>query len=156
VYLLRHGEAEPYISHAMDRDRKLVEHGVIQAKSAGVFLRDESLPPTTILCSPYQRTQQTAQAVNESLGTAFQIDDRLAADQSTSSILDVVRDWIDVPSLVVISHNPIISRAVDVLVDGPTAPTRYSMRTGELVGMEVSGSDPIGRATIVTRFRLGD
>lgn len=160
VYLLRHGEAEPYLSDTTDRDRVLMEYGLFQAKAAGAFLRDQTIKPKIILCSPYKRTQETASLANSVLGASVKIDDRLAADQSASSILEVVSEQSHRPSAVIISHNPIISRVVDILLHGASSSPTYSLNTGELVGIEIPPADGLnhiaGQGKFFTRFRFGE
>jgi phosphohistidine phosphatase SixA len=61
---------------------------------------------------------------------------------------------MDIEAIALISHNPNVSRAVDVLVGGPSAEYDCSMRTGELIGLQLDPSDPIGSAKQIAHFRL--
>ncbi|AHL75221.1 phosphohistidine phosphatase [Stutzerimonas stutzeri] len=63
VWLLRHGEAEPRAR--TDAERNLTAAGRLEVKSAAVYLLDQ--PLQVILVSPYQRAQQTAEIVRQTL-----------------------------------------------------------------------------------------
>lgn len=63
VWLLRHGEAEPRAR--TDAERNLTAAGQREVESAAVHLLDQGLQ--VILVSPYQRAQQTAEIVRQSL-----------------------------------------------------------------------------------------
>jgi len=64
LWLLRHGEAEPRAR--TDAERNLTEQGRLDVRVIAAHLRNQ--PLQTILVSPYQRAQQTAEIVRQELG----------------------------------------------------------------------------------------
>jgi len=64
LWLLRHGEAEPRAR--TDAERNLTEGGRRDVRRSATFLRGK--PLKTILVSPFQRAQQTADEVRKALG----------------------------------------------------------------------------------------
>ncbi|MHB8822509.1 MAG: SixA phosphatase family protein, partial [Pseudomonadaceae bacterium] len=64
LWLLRHGEAEPRAR--TDAERNLTEQGRLDVRAIAAHLRNQ--PLQTILVSPYQRAQQTAEIVRQELG----------------------------------------------------------------------------------------
>ena len=65
LWVLRHGEAEPYGSRP-DSERELTAHGRKEVLGSAARLMGQ--PLTAIYASPYLRAQQTAQLVREALG----------------------------------------------------------------------------------------
>jgi len=157
LYMIRHGQARDESPTGHDCDRSLVSHGREQAEAIAEFLSETAhQSPALVLSSPYLRAKETGTPIWAQMNQLQQIDDRLGADRCVSDILDVIPDAGDAQAIAIISHNPIISRAIDVLIAGLEAPRLHSMRTGELIGVQFDPSDPIGSGHIVTRFRLGD
>ncbi len=157
LYMIRHGQARDDSPTGHDCDRPLVAHGREQADAIAEFLSETAhTSPALVLSSPYIRARQTGAPIWSQMDQLEQIDDRLGADRSVSDILDVIPDAGDAQAIAIISHNPIISRAIDVLIAGIEAPRLHSMRTGELIGLQIDPNEPIGSGQIVTRFRLGD
>lgn len=156
VYIIRHGQAENQSDSGRDADRNLTELGREQAGAISQYLaRPDTQTPTRVFASPYTRTRQTAGAIWKALDHPEQIDDRLAATRSVSDLLSVIPD-MDLPAIAMVSHNPIVSRAVDVLLAGPSAQHTCSMRPGQLIALRVDRPDLVGTAELVAQFRLGD
>ncbi len=160
VYLIRHGQAHEESDTGRDADRTLSPKGLAQANAIARFLAQQGdHSPTSVLASPYQRTTQTATPIWDALDLPHQSEDRLAAHRSVSDILEVIvqtQAQTQVPILAVISHNPIISRAVDVLTDGPTAQQVQWMRPGQLIGLTIDQANPLGSAQPLVEYRLND
>lgn len=154
VYIIRHGKAEKDSDTGLDRDRNLADKGHDQARAIAEFLSSAKINrPDAVLASPYNRTMQTASHIWSALDLPEQIEDRLAATQSVSDLIDVIRDS-NHNTIALVSHNPTVSRAVDVLIQGPSAPYECSMRTGELIALKLDPSNPVGSATQINHFRL--
>ena len=64
LWLLRHGEAEP--RNRTDAERNLTAAGRVEVEGAAAHLQGR--PVQAILASPYQRAQQTAELVRQTLG----------------------------------------------------------------------------------------
>lgn len=154
VSIIRHGEAHQDSDTGHDRDRNLTDNGHVQARAIAEFLSTSIHEhPDAVLASPYNRTMQTATHIWNAMDLPVQIEDRLAATQSVSDLIEVIRDsGHDIIAL--ISHNPTVSRAVDVLIHGPSAEYECSMRTGELIALDLDPSNPVGSAKQINHFRL--
>ncbi|MBO6512762.1 MAG: histidine phosphatase family protein [Phycisphaerales bacterium] len=160
VYLIRHGEAVEQSLSGADADRALTLKGSEQAQALAAYLKRESAVqenPTRIevIASPYVRTRQTAAPIWEILEQAEKVDDRLAAVSSVSEIIEVISEAQD-HDIAVVSHNPIISRAVDVLIDGPEAQRMFLMAPGQLIALRVDPERLIGTGELFDRYRVGD
>ncbi|MCQ4287510.1 phosphohistidine phosphatase SixA [Pseudomonas stutzeri] len=64
LWLLRHGEAEPRAR--TDAERNLTAAGQLEVEHAASHLQGQ--PLQAILVSPYQRAQQTAEIIRQTLG----------------------------------------------------------------------------------------
>jgi phosphohistidine phosphatase len=120
VYLLRHAIAENRAT--TDSLRDLTAEGLAQARSITEKFNQYSPVMDRVLCSPYNRAQQTASAVM----TLFP-DIALTLDESIKPGGDVysVLDCLDVQHLLIVSHNPLLSNLLSVLVDGTMESHRY-------------------------------
>ncbi len=157
LYIIRHGQAHEQSTTGYDHDRTLTDHGIDQAKAIAQYLAlPEVQTPAAVLASPYIRTQQTATQIWNALNQSNQTDDRLAADQTVSGVLEIIADSAAKDSLAIVGHNPIVSRLVDVLIDGPSAPHQHAMATGQLIGLHINQTNPLGSAKILIQVRLGD
>jgi phosphohistidine phosphatase len=67
LHLLRHAETLEKKSGEDDKERKLSDAGVDQARLMGSFLKKEKIPVELILTSTATRAQQTTNIVNEFL-----------------------------------------------------------------------------------------
>ncbi|MGJ8637518.1 MAG: SixA phosphatase family protein [Phycisphaerales bacterium] len=160
VYLMRHGQAEEHSPTGSDADRVLTQTGIEQARALSVYLlnkfsTEDKGDSVQVIASPYTRTRQTAAPIWEAFGHAENVDDRLAATSRVSSIVDVIEESAT-DSIAIISHNPIISRATDVLIAGPEAPRMFSMSPGQMIALRVNKAQVIGSGELFDRFRLGD
>ena len=70
IYLIRHGQKEP-----TPGDPQLTELGREQATASGIYLATQTI--TTVIASPLNRTQQTAELICEQLQLPFSTDERL-------------------------------------------------------------------------------
>lgn len=160
VYMIRHGQAVENAPSGADSDRSLTLTGAEQARALAAYLWKESSTHngevrTEVVASPYVRTRQTAAPIWGLLEQAEKLDDRLAAVSSASEIIEVIGEST-AESIAVVSHNPIISRAVDVLVHGPEAPGLHSMAPGQLIALRVDRMSLIGSGELIGQYRLGE
>lgn len=132
LILLRHAHAETGAGDQSDAERSLSVLGEAEADAAGDYLA--AYPglgiPGRVLCSPAQRTRQTATRVLERLGYAdTRIDERIY-EASPGDLLDVLEDHADVETLLLVGHNPGLERLVALLCSG---------RSGAFRGMPPAG-----------------
>ncbi|MVV48732.1 phosphohistidine phosphatase SixA [Pseudomonas sp. PB120] len=114
LWVLRHGEAEPYGSRT-DSERALTPTGCEEVLRSAAHLMGE--PITAIYASPYLRAQQTAQLVREALG--FQPDIRtvewLKPDYSPQVVSEQL---VSVDRALLVSHNPLVGNLLGYLQHG--------------------------------------
>jgi len=109
LYLLRHGEAEPFRSD--DAGRALVEAGRRAVLDKADFLE----PVSRFLCSPYLRAWQTADLVKAKAGVEPVLDDRLTPDQPVEAVLALLQAG-EADSTLMVGHNPLLSQLLCDLV----------------------------------------
>lgn len=116
LYLLRHGEAEPY-GHTSDESRALVPAGVRAVAQVGEAL--ESVD--AVYCSPYLRARQTADRVLHKTGqSTYKLSKKLTPDRSVSELLE----WLGTlghERLLLVGHNPLLSALANQVAGQPSA-----------------------------------
>ena len=123
VYLLRHAIAEDRA--ATDSLRDLTAEGIAQARSITEKFKQHSPVIDRVLCSPYNREQQTASAVTTLFpGLALTLDESIKPGGNVYSVLEAI-EGLDVRHLLVVSHNPFLSNLLSVMVDGTMESHRY-------------------------------
>lgn len=111
LYLLRHGEAEPY-GRGPDAQRSLVEAGRQAVQRKVSWLE----PVEAFLCSPYLRARQTADIVKPAVGDLEPVlDDRLTPDRPVDEVLALLQS-LPVESCLIVGHNPLLSHLASVLI----------------------------------------
>lgn len=114
LWVLRHGEAEPYGSRP-DSERALTAHGREEALRSAAELIGQ--PISAIYASPYLRAQQTAELVREALG--FQPDIRtvewLTPDNRAQAVAEQL---VSVDYALLVSHNPLVGNLLGYLQHG--------------------------------------
>lgn len=105
LWLLRHGQAQPYQAH--DAERQLTEIGREQVVQAAEFLRGVAFD--RIICSPYIRAQQTAQLLCSTLGDTPSIETVpwLTPEDDVRSVTRHL-DQYPVEHLLIVGHQPLL------------------------------------------------
>jgi phosphohistidine phosphatase len=111
LYLMRHAKAASPDMRLGDFNRPLNQRGLQDAPEMGRRLQKRGARPELILCSPAQRTRQTAELLMKEFGGTMggvQFDDRIyEADPAT--LLNLIRALPNTcASAMVIGHNPSI------------------------------------------------
>ncbi len=132
LILLRHAHAEPAGAGQHDRDRGLSDTGEAEAEAAAGFLATLGIQPgvARVVCSPAQRTRQTAERVMARLGYVDTRYDPRIYDASPGDLLDVLDDHAEASALMLVGHNPGLEHLVALLSTG---------RSGECRGMPPAG-----------------
>lgn len=118
LWVLRHGEAEPYGSRP-DSERELTAHGRKEVLSSAARLLGQ--PLTAIYASPYLRAQQTAQLVREALG--FEPEIRTVEWLTPEVDPDrVAEQLVSVSNVLLVSHNPLVGNLLSYLQHGAGYP----------------------------------
>lgn len=123
VYLLRHAVAEN--NAASDAARDLTEEGLAQARSITAKFRQYSPAMEKVLCSPYNRAQQTASTVMALFPeVALTTDDRITPSGDVYAVMDAIESF-DVQHLLLVSHNPFLTNLLSLIVDGTMDARRF-------------------------------
>jgi phosphohistidine phosphatase len=118
LMLLRHAKSDWSSPGMPDRERPLNARGAGDARTMSAYLAHHALIPDRILCSPAQRTRQTAEAIVLGWPKAAEIiySDRLY-EATPETIISLIRAVAaEVHGLLVIGHNPGLHEAARMLV----------------------------------------
>jgi phosphohistidine phosphatase SixA len=148
LILLRHAEAIPVQTGDADRARPLSEHGRQEAEAAGRWLLAHGKQPDRALCSPAQRTRQTAEVALGELGHAvpLQLTEGIY-DATPGELLALLDQHGDAGTLLLVGHNPGIERLVALLVEGRSDDYR-GMPPGGLAVLHLDGTLEPGSARL--------
>ena len=112
LLVLRHGEAEPY--RADDFTRELVAAGRAEVR-AQLERQKARVGQPKVLVSPYIRARQTAAIAVEVLGLGEpEICEYLTPESDPRALVDYLYARED-KSLMLVSHQPLVSHLLDVL-----------------------------------------
>ncbi|WP_461481982.1 SixA phosphatase family protein [Porticoccus sp.] len=132
IYLLRHGDA-PYDEGC--GERSLSPRG--EAETRDVLSRHlaEIQSVELLLCSPVLRARQTLQVLSETLDYRGKLlfEDVLRSESSVAAVEHWV-DRLDVKSLLLLSHQPLIGKILEYLTDEPGL--GWSMSTSTLACLD--------------------
>jgi phosphohistidine phosphatase len=121
LFLLRHAKSTGKDSDLPDRDRPLAARGRRASEAMSAYLREEAISPALVLCSSARRARETLGGVSPGLAGEPEVrfEDGLYHG-SEHDLLDRLRDVADdVPSVMLIGHNPAIERlALDLARGG--------------------------------------
>ncbi|UNK42713.1 histidine phosphatase family protein [Luteimonas sp. S4-F44] len=124
LILLRHAHADPALPGQADIDRPLSAEGLAEAEAAGRWLRDKTLIPDCVLCSPARRTRETLEAV---LGVVGYVDQRLEPaiyEAMPGTLAGLVDEHREVGRLLLVGHNPGLERLAALLHSGQSGDYR--------------------------------
>jgi len=123
VYLLRHAIAEN--NAATDSARDLTAQGLEQARSVAEKFHQRSPLMDKILCSPYNRAQQTAFAIMPLFpDIALSTDASITPDGDVYDVLESI-ERLELQHVLLVSHNPFLSNLLSVMVNGNMETHRY-------------------------------
>ncbi|MET4677793.1 MULTISPECIES: SixA phosphatase family protein [unclassified Luteibacter] len=146
LILLRHAEAEPGTDGKDDRERKLTEHGRNEARAAGEWLASHGVKYDRILCSPAERTRETAALALGQVEPSYEAG---IYDATPGDLYDLLDQQADVERVVLVGHNPGIEQLVAFLVEGRSEDYR-GMPPGGMARLVFSGGLEPGKAKLET------
>ena len=117
--LVRHAKSSWSDPYAADHDRVLARRGERDAPRMGRRLRARNVRPSLILSSTAVRALETARIFAHELGLsrAFPETERELYHADAYTLLDIVRRQDDAcPDLMLVGHNPGMTRVVNVLL----------------------------------------
>src|SRR5690625_1028564 len=128
LVLLRHGKSG-YPDGVDDHDRPLAPRGIREAGLAGDWLREHLPDIDQVLCSTATRTRQTCERTRITPPVRY-VDELYAAMPGTViATINSVAD--DVRTLLVIGHEPAMSRVALGVAGAPGTDTAVAQRTPE-------------------------
>ncbi len=140
VYLLRHGIAEDGYP---DSARALTSEGKEKLRRV---LKRAGVKPSLMITSPYRRAVETAEIAAEVLGYEGDIErsQALTPDRSPAEVWEELRARKDEGSVLLASHEPLMSAAAAFLLGAPGL--HVDMKKAALVRIDVDrfGAQPLG------------
>jgi phosphohistidine phosphatase len=152
LYLMRHGIAVDRGDREKpsdDRERTLTPKGIKRLQKAAKGLVTLSLSFDRILTSPFVRARQTAQIVAETLHMEDRLEEiqELCPDQSVQDLLSGLAAYSDKKNILLIGHEPLLSRTVSFLLSG-NAGAEIRLKKGGLCCLEVENLSAKGGAVL--------
>src|SRR5712675_2048218 len=87
IILLRHAHAESQKSGQTDLVRPLSPRGIVEAEAAGLWLREKSVLPARVLCSPALRAEQT---LEHALGAVTAVSEPKIYEASAGELIALI------------------------------------------------------------------
>lgn len=134
LWIVRHGEAQSHA--ASDAQRPLTSRGQADALRVGEVLAEQLDSIDQVRVSPYLRAQQTAIAMMRSI-TATRCDDweLLVPESDPQQLLEQLADS-QVESLLLVSHQPLVSHLVSLLAGCDSGHHGVSMAPASIACLE--------------------
>lgn len=138
LYLLRHGIAEDKGSRQSDAERALTKKGKEELKRVMRVAAQAGVKPSVILTSPYVRARQTAEIAKDGLDVKEPLLETrtLTPDGAPHLVWAELSDHRKEPSLMLVSHNPLVEQLVALLLGTPTL--RFDFATGAIAAIEIN------------------
>ncbi len=123
LLLLRHAKSSWAKAGADDFDRPLSPRGRRAAAAMSTWLAAQDYRPALVLCSASRRTRETLDAIQEALGprVPLHIEPDLYLADSPALLARLRQVGDDVPSVLLIGHNPGLQELACQLADAPGA-----------------------------------
>jgi phosphohistidine phosphatase len=139
LYILRHGIAEDLSKTGADSDRQLTPEGRRKTAETARALAALGVEFDKVLSSPYARAWQTAEIVVEELGCPKLLVrcEELASGEPMKALLAELRE-ATCASLLIVGHEPDLSRLISVLLCG-TPNLAITMKKGGLARLSFGG-----------------
>lgn len=135
ISLLRHGAAEQK-KDGPDEDRQLTRAGILETRAVIGKLKMYAPAFDLIWVSPYQRARQTASALRIAIpDVSFEINKQITPNDDVYELMDAI-EKCGVHQLLIVSHNPLLSNLLRIMVDG-TMESDRNMSTSELVSISM-------------------
>ncbi len=140
VYFLRHASAgEKKLKD--DDKRPLDKEGIEQCGYIGRLLSGLDVQPDLVLSSPLKRATQTASLVANELGYEgkLQIEPALRPTASYDSFREMLRHCGKLECIIVVGHNPNLSRFLSLLISNGSDDRWTEMKKGAVARVDYNG-----------------
>ena len=139
IYFLRHANAGQKKLKNDDK-RPLDKEGIEQSGHVGRLLSAMDVHPDLIISSPLKRALQTASLVGNELGyeEKIQVEPALRPSASFDAFRELLRHCAKLESIIVVGHNPNLSRFLSLLVSNGTSDQWTDMKKGSVARVDYS------------------
>ena len=148
IYLLRHGIAEEGKPRQPDAERALTDEGREKLRRVLKRARAADVAPGVIISSPYRRAVETADEAVDALGYKGKVvlSPALIPDGSPAGVWDEIRARRDESSILLSSHEPLMSSTVAYLLGAPAL--MVDMKKAALVRIDCEGFSAAPRGVL--------
>jgi phosphohistidine phosphatase len=146
VYFLRHASAgQSRANPAVDEKRPLDKEGIGQCRDVARLLSALDVQVDLIISSPLKRATQTASLVGNELGydSKLIVDPALSPDATYEDFRKLMRRYGKLDAVMVVGHNPSISRFLSLLVTNGAFDKAVDMKKGSVARVDHDGSQPV-------------
>jgi phosphohistidine phosphatase len=140
VYFLRHGNAgERRANPVQDEKRPLDKEGIEQCRYMGRLLNSMDTHVDLILSSPLKRSTQSAAMVGNEIAYELKIEltPALRPGASFEAFRELLYKVGGLESVMVVGHNPNLSRFLSLLVTGGLSNSAMEMKKGSVARVEI-------------------
>ncbi len=140
VYFLRHASAGQHrLNPVQDEKRPLDKEGIEQCRYVGRWLNSMDTHVDQILSSPLKRATQTAALVGNEIEYEQRIEltPVLQPGADYESFRQLLQKLSDLEAVMVVGHNPAMSRFLSLLVTGGVSDWAIEMKKGSVARVEV-------------------
>ncbi len=140
IYLLRHGTAEPRGPGVPEAARALTPAGKVEVRAVARQASEAAgVSPDLILSSPFVRALETARIAAKAVGCAQIVETKsLLSDLPPAQIWSEIREHRDAKELMLVGHEPHLSRLAAFLLEAPLA---VDMKKGALLRIDVQDQE---------------
>ncbi len=139
ICILRHAEAEPRGLGVAEAARKLTAEGKRELRAVLKQAREAGVDPEVILTSPWTRALETAVAARDALACKQLIETKsLLPDVLPSHIWGEIRSLRPLKEIMVVGHEPHLSRFAAFLLEAPVA---IDLKKSGLIRIEVQDKE---------------
>ncbi len=141
VYFLRHASAgQSRLNPVLDARRPLDKEGIEQCRYVGRWLTAMDTHVDQILSSPLKRATQTAAFVGNEIAYEQRIEltPALRPDTDYESFRGLLQKISGLESVMLVGHNPNMSRFLSLLITGGQSDWAVEMKKGSVARVEVS------------------
>ncbi len=145
VYFLRHANAgQSKANSAADAKRPLDKEGIEQSGYIGRALNAMDVQVDAIISSPLKRASQTAALVGNEIGfdSKLTFSPALQPDATFDAFRDLLEKHAKQEAVMVVGHNPSLSRFLSLLVTGGANDRAIDMKKGAVARVELEGRRP--------------
>jgi phosphohistidine phosphatase len=142
VYFLRHASAgQSKTNPTADAKRPLDKDGIEQSGSMGRALNAMDVQVDAIVSSPLKRASQTASLVGNEIGfdSKLTFSPALQPDATFEAFRDLLMKHAKQEAIMVVGHNPSLSRFLSLLLTGGANDRAIDMKKGAVARLDING-----------------